>query len=114
MEQLGPFHFFFTLSCAEKIWDEVKTSLLQLNGHEITFVTETDGDTKVYVDGVLLETYIDENKKEISDIYKDNFIYVARLFDDRLKAFKKHFLEKGDIAHYCYRIEFQARGEILD
>ena len=28
MEQLGPFHFFFTLSCAEMKWPEVTTAIL--------------------------------------------------------------------------------------
>ena len=33
MEQLGPFHFFFTLSAAEKKWPEVATSILHSQGN---------------------------------------------------------------------------------
>ena len=29
IEQLGPFHMFFTLSCAEARWDQVIASVLQ-------------------------------------------------------------------------------------
>ena len=44
IEQLGPFHFFFTLSCAEKRWIEVITSLLRNQGHAIQFeYTPSDG-----------------------------------------------------------------------
>ena len=32
MEQLGPFHFFFTLSAAEMKWPEVSTSILHSQG----------------------------------------------------------------------------------
>ena len=35
IEQLGPFHFFFTLSCAESRWREVMTSLLRNEKHTI-------------------------------------------------------------------------------
>ena len=37
IEQLGPFHFFYTLSCAEMRWIEVLSSLLRNEGHKINF-----------------------------------------------------------------------------
>ena len=37
IEQLGPFHFFYTLSCAEMKWIEVLSSLLRNEGHKIDF-----------------------------------------------------------------------------
>ena len=40
IEQLGPFHFFFTLSCNERKWMEVITSLLRNKGHTIRFEFE--------------------------------------------------------------------------
>ena len=113
ISQLGPCDLFFTLSCAEQRWDEVKMSLLQLNGHEITIIVDNEDEPQFMVDGVPLEDYVEANKKEMADIYRDKFIYVSRLFDDRFKAFKNQFLEKGDVAHYCYRVEFQARGKLI-
>ena len=114
MEQLGPFHFFFTLSCAEKKWKEVQASLLQLtDNRNVIFDLNADGELlNIYVGDRTLEEFVEENKPEMRELYYDKFIHVTRLFDDRLKAFKKVFLESNDdIAHYCYRIEFQARGE---
>ena len=35
VEQLGPFHVFFTLSCAEKRWAEIFTSILELKNMEL-------------------------------------------------------------------------------
>ena len=87
-------------------------SLLQLNGHDITIIVDNEDEPQFMVDGVPLEDYVEANKKEMADIYRDKFIYVSRLFDDRFKAFKNQFLEKGDVAHYCYRVEFQARGKL--
>ena len=44
IEQLGPFNFFFTLSCAEAKWTEVITSLLRNQNHKIRYEFEpTDG-----------------------------------------------------------------------
>ena len=37
IEQLGPFHLFFTLSCAEMRWIQVLSSLLRNEGHKIEF-----------------------------------------------------------------------------
>ena len=113
MEQLGPFHFFFTLSCAEKKWLEVILSLLRLDGHSITYFKSREGDKEeIFVDDEPLDDFLESNKDEMSDLYKDKFIYVTRLFNDRLLAFRKNFLDK-EFAHYTYRIEFQARGNIL-
>ena len=112
MEQLGPFHFFFTLSCAERMWLEVKTSLLHLDGHSIRYLKSKEGDKEeIFVDEIPLDDFLELNKSDISNLYKDKFIYVARLFNDRLLAFRKNFLDK-EFAHYTYRIEFQARGNI--
>ena len=113
MEQLGPFHFFFTLSCAEKKWLEVILSLLRLDGHSITYIKSREGDKEeIFVDDEPLDDFLESNKDEMSDLFKDKFLYVTRLFNDRLLAFRKNFLDK-EFAHYTYRIEFQARGNIL-
>ena len=37
LEQLGPFQFFFTLSCADKRWDENFVALLQQKGLTINY-----------------------------------------------------------------------------
>ena len=36
VKQLGPFQYFFTLSCAEMRWPEVLVSILKSNGHRIS------------------------------------------------------------------------------
>merc|ERR1712020_734017 len=37
LKQLGPFQFFFTLSCADKRWAENFVSILNQMGHNVVF-----------------------------------------------------------------------------
>ena len=55
MEQLGQFHFFFTLSCAEMKWPEVTTSILHTLGNKISYETGWEEDeTKIKIDNTPL------------------------------------------------------------
>ena len=64
MEQFGPFHIFFTLSCAEKRWPENFTSILQQKGKDITYEDDEEtGETKIMVDGIPLEDFLDDQTK---------------------------------------------------
>ena len=43
--------------------------------------------------------------------YKDEFLLITRIFDNRVKAFISTILMANpDVEHYSYRIEFQMRG----
>ena len=37
VKQLGPFHIFFTLSCAELRWFEVWHSILKRKGYDVQY-----------------------------------------------------------------------------
>ena len=62
MEQLGQFHFFFTLSSAEMKWPEVKASILHTLGHIISYEPgwEEDED-KIKIDDIPLPVYKEKN-----------------------------------------------------
>ena len=90
MEQLGPFHFFFTLSCAEHKWDEVKASLLQLEGKNVTFeFDEGNEQPRILVEGLPLEVFAADNPQLIKDLYKTKFIHVTRLLMTGLRLSKR-------------------------
>ena len=60
-----------------------------------------------------LKIPVQEYKKKFggSKFYKDHYMLITRIFDNRVKAFIKHILmANADIIHYSYRIEFQVRG----
>jgi hypothetical protein len=51
LENLGPFHFFFTLSCMDTRYDENFTSFLVENVYKIQYFTNEDGTTTTKVKG---------------------------------------------------------------
>ena len=123
MEQLGPFHFFFTLSAAEMRWPEVTTAILHYEQKidKVLYQPGWEGDDKkIKIFSMGWET--DESKisnlvdykndlKDKHKFYKDHFLLITRLFDNRVKAFINNILMANkDVEHYSYRIEFQIRG----
>ena len=124
MEQLGAFHFFFTLSAAEMRWPEVTTAILHYEQQIDKIVyqpgwEESEEKIKIYFmgwdtgekDKVQTLKYFKENQKDKHKFYKDHFLLITRLFDNRVKAFISNILMANeDVEHYSYRIEFQVRG----
>ena len=121
MEQLGPFHFFFTLSAAEMRWPEVSTSILHSRGdiEKIIYLKdwEYDDNLILVVDKKGKETplpqYMATEVKNKSKFFKEEFLLITRIFDNRVKAFISTILMANqDVEHYSYRIEFQIRGKL--
>ena len=58
MEQLGNFHFFFTLSSAEMKWPEVTAAILHTLGEKIVYHPGWEMDeNKIQIDGVPVAEY---------------------------------------------------------
>ena len=111
MEQLGPFHFFLTLSSAEMNWPEFTANILHTLGHKISYENGwEEDDTKIKIDDIPLPTYKEKNIRNKSAFFKKHFFMITRMFDNRVKAFLKLLLATGKVDYYSYRIEFQMRG----
>ena len=113
IEQLGPFHLFFTLSCAEAKWPEMITAILQAEGNTISFLTNPwDGkEESIHVNGIPLKEFCSNLPK--TKMLMDNIVVITQMFDNRVKAFIKNIFASNPslpIKHYSYRIEFQMRG----
>ena len=55
-----------------------------------------------------LDQYKERNKHKF---YKDHFLLITRIFDNRVKAFINKILMANEfVENYSYRIEFQVRG----
>ena len=121
VQQLGPFHVFFTLSCAEMRWAEVYLAALRYTGVETMEVIHgrngdwngTDND--ILVNGKPLWEYIKSRKETKSELLMNYIVLVTRIFDDRVKSFMNNIVmkngtEEPSYKYYSYRIEFQARG----
>ena len=107
LENLGPFHFFFTLSCADKRWQENFVSILIQRGHRITFKDEM-----AYVNDQPIEEYLEN--ENLHDLIKDHVLTMTRNFDRRVHAFVKNIIMGSNspmhVKFYNYRVEFQVRG----
>ena len=119
VKQLGPFHVFFTLSCAELRWFEIFVSILKQMGITVIEGKEngkwTGDEDDILVNGKPLWKFIAEMKEPKYKLLKDQVVLITRTFDHRIKSFIKHILMgkgKGKLIfeHYSYRIEFQIRG----
>ena len=120
MEQLGPFHFFFTLSAAEMLWPEVTTAILHYEQQIDKIVYKCgweEDDHKILIYSIgwekdskkikPLPQYKKDHIKHSS--YKDHFLLIKRLFDNCVKAFINNILMANEsVEHYSYRI-----GKIL-
>ena len=123
IKQLGPFQFFFTLSCADKRWAENFVSILTQLGHNVVFQKsgctgniEKD-EVEAFVDGLPLKDFIKENyphDRDLHEMVKDNVFTITKVFDKRVRNFINEII-RGENSpmrnlHYQYRIEFQSRG----
>ena len=134
MEQLGPFHLFFTLSCAEMRWPTVLADVFKTIGNgrikiyypkgdydgtpeEITVTHVNEHGDQEQFNGVwemnlsdYKKWYFEQKKISMTDFLKDHFILITRIFDKRVKDFVAEVMKKKDIVNYSYRVEFQMRG----
>ena len=111
LEQHGPFHLFFTLSCAEMRWPEVAASILQSNGCTVTFSSSPwDGlPSSIQIDGIPLDEFL-EIMPNRSFLFQDEVILITQMFDNRVKSFINNVFKSSAIKYYTFRIEFQVRG----
>ena len=123
LDNLGPFHIFFTLSCADSRWPTNFASILADRGHEINHKCESvDGVLTITIEvrtkagdwvpmDVFIKDHLDITKHEL---VRQNVLSATRFFDQRVKQFlRKIVLSKSNpmtVHHYSYKVEFQARG----
>ena len=119
IQQLGPFQFFFTLSCADKRWEENFISIFSQMGHKVVIEkkgnieNDLDDEYEVFIDDMPLNEFLED--QSLHQIVKDNVLTITKVFDKRVHNFIKHIVQPGkktamNTKHFQYRIEFQARG----
>ena len=127
LDNIGPFQWFFTLSCADKRWPATLVSVIQERENVRKVVTELitgeDGYTSLKTSihtttdpwPVDLDTFMErETDLSLHEVIRQNVIEATRYFDFRVKAFIKEVVMGGAnpmaVQYYSYRVEFQARG----
>ena len=109
MEQLGHFHLFYTLSCAEMKWPEIFAEIFKELGFKVVYPAEDwDGswsaitvekDGKVWPLDEFKEKYLKEWQRiSVTNFLKDHCVLITRIFDERVKNFVKNVLKKKGIS----------------
>ena len=112
LENLGPFQLFFTLSCAEKRWNENVTTFLQ--DHKIEYYVEN---SKEYctIDGISMEEFLQrEENLTKHEFIRKNILTTTLNFNNRVQEFIKNIVMNKHsplaVEYYSYRVEFQLCG----
>ena len=125
LDNFGPFHLFFTLSCGDMRWKENFTSILIEKGWTIIWnkQDQTDDemvDEEVEVqleDGSVkpLEEFLQEDANETThEFIRSNVFTATRNFVHRINCFKRNIMMGVNnpmcIHKFSWKTEFQGRG----
>jgi hypothetical protein len=122
MDNFGPFHWFFTLSCADKRWDTCIAAICRSFPDVEDIMYNMKGNQKIEIkvkvkgncNELLLEDFLSTVDDSKNEIVRKNIQTVTRYFDKRVKSFIKNIIMKPSnpmsIILYTYRVEFQKRG----
>ena len=98
LENLGPFQFFFTLSCADSRWDENFSSILVEMGVTIEYKFDSDGKEETIVkmengQSIPLRKYLEEYvEKSRHELIRTHVLNATRNYNHRVKAFIKEIV----------------------
>ena len=127
LDNFGPFHIFYTLSCGDMRWADNFTSILREKGYNIIWnagefnleeVSEVDIEVEFGPEDTkgkkMLRTFLEEEVDEsIHEFIRDVFI-ATRNFMNRVKNFRKEVMLGQNnpmaIEHWSDKMEFQGRG----
>ena len=120
LDNLGPFHLFFTLSCADLRWEENFGSILQDQGWDVKYTLNKDEednwDTIVEARKNNKDNYkpikefiqndIDET---LHELVRDNVMTATRYFQHRVKQFIRTIMMGKNnpmhVKYYTYKVE---------
>ena len=124
LENFGPFHIFFTLSCGDQRWSANFTTQLEKDGCKIVYEVDKEGREQVAVevkqdDGKTvsipwkqyMEDFVPQSKHEM---IRENVLLATRNFQHRVETFRREVIfgrnNPMKVRHISYRVEFQGRG----
>ena len=128
LDNFGPFHLFYTLSCGDMRWNENFTSILREKGYNIIWTAgdgslcdsadvmievefEKDGGKRKAKLKDFLSTEVDES---LHEFIRTNVFTATRNFMHRLKTFRKEIMmgqnNPMSIENFSDKMEFQGRG----
>ena len=121
LDNFGPFHAFFTVSCADYRWTENVVVVLREQGISVRCTIDSDQEEnyEVYVDEEIgwmpINDYVANKMDEtVHNILRRNVVTATRNYQQRVQALMtnivKHPSNPLSVKHYASKLEFQARG----
>ena len=120
LDNLGPFHFFFTLSCADYRWDENFSSILRKLGIVIEYEITKEGIEKTWIKrekekDIELREYLEHHvDQSMHELIRQHVFIATRNYNNRVRAFIRDVvMDKNNpmcVEHWTTKIEFQGRG----
>ena len=123
IDNFGPFHWFYTLSCADMRWDENFTSILREKGYKIIWEQDKSDEVIIKVEFLkagkitkrILKEFLEEECDEsLHEFIRTNVFTATRNFVHRVKAFRTEMMmgknNRMRIKYWSDRMEFQGRG----
>ena len=121
LDNFGPFHAFFTVSCADYRWKENVVAVLRERGIGVrcTIDADQEEDYEVYVDDergwMPVDDYVaNEMDETLHDVLKRNVVTATRNYQQRVQTLMQtvvnHPSNPLSVKHYASKLEFQARG----
>ena len=121
LDNFGPFHAFFTVSCADYRWTENVVAVLRERGISVRCTVDSDQEEiyEVYTDEengwMPIDDYVANKMDEtVHSLLKRNVVTATRNYQQRVQALMtnivKHPSNPLSVKHYASKLEFQARG----
>ena len=120
LDNLGPFHFFFTLSCADKRWDENLSSILRKLNITVVYDTNSEGVEEILIKDeekqlMKMKEYLEKHvDSSLHELIRRNVFIATRNYNNRVNAFIRDIItDKNNpmcVKYWSTKVEFQGRG----
>ena len=117
LDNFGPFHIFFTLSCADYRWPENLMSILLEKGIGLRCSINSDQTEtyEVFSDAhgwITMEDYIDNEMDEsLHEVMRKNVVTATRNYQQRVEAVMQTIIWNPNnplsVKHFSSKLEFQ-------
>ena len=122
LDNLGPFQFFFTLSCADTRWNENLSSILRQQGISVEYSFDGLGHEETIVkygkgleNRKVLSQYLKEDvDSSMHEMIRTNVLTATRNYSHRVRAFMRDIVRDKNnpmcVQYFTTKVEFQGRG----
>ena len=118
LDNHGPFHLFFTLSCGDTRWKENLGTILAKSGMLVEYTNQSN---KLHIkiknhceEWMDLDQYLEECPDNLNTYIRQNILTMARYYNQRVKAFLNEIVMGKNnpmaVHNWTYKTEFGGRG----